>query len=294
VRLRDPSLDDVTAAHAVVAARELTDLGLVDTSLDDLRDAWQRTEMDVAANVRLVEDATGQVVGFGVVEDLGASAFIHPEAEGRGAGTLLLNWLMERERQWPKKRHSQWTVSTNRSAAVLLTAHGYRLQRSSYRMAVALAGEIAGVPEVEGVTLRSLDLADLPVLHAMDQRAFADDPDYMPGTLTGFREEHLESHGSAPDLSLVALARDEVAGFLIARRRQPGSVGYVDILAVDPTHQGKGIGRSLLLRAFQGFAASGLNHAELGVSSVNQKALNLYKSAGMTPRFSIDIYERPI
>ncbi len=293
MRLRGPTLRDLHATHAVLEARDLADVGVPDFTLGDLRDSWRRTETDLAADVRVVEDGNARIVGYGIVEAQGAFGVIHPQAEGLGAGSLLLEWLMKRERELGHPRHRQYVGSSNRTAAALLESQGFTLARSNFRMVRALdGGVVASKPK--GVTLRPLDRADLEAMHAMDERAFADDPGYVPESLTAFREEHLESHDAAPELSRVALIGDQLVGFLIARRWEQESVGYVDVLAVDPDHQDRGSGRALLLDAFAGFVAAGLKEAQLGVSSVNPGALHLYQSAGMTIRFQYDIYERPV
>jgi mycothiol synthase len=293
MRLRAPTLEDLEATHSVLQARDIADLGQPDYTLEDLRDLWQLTETDLMSDARVVEDGAGAIIGYGIVENQGSFAAVHPDAEGLGAGSRLLTWLMHRERDRGQAQHRQYVAATNRSAAALLESHGFRLTRSNYRMARPLADEIA-TPQLPDVTLRPLRATDLEEMHAIDDRAFAEDPGYHPETLTTFREEHLEAHDSAPDLGRVAVIGDQVAGFLIARRWEAESTGYVDILATAPEHQGRGIGRALLLDAFAGFAAAGLNEAQLGVSSVNPRALGLYQSVGMTVRFQADIYERPI
>jgi mycothiol synthase len=292
MRLRAPTLDDLAETHAVLEARDIADFGVPDCTLNDLRQAWQRTETDLAADVRVGQDGAGAIVAYGIVENQGALAVVHPAAEGRGAGTLLLGWLMQRERDRGHRQHRQYVGASKRTAAALLGSHGFTLARSNYRMVRSLTDGI--VRDLDGVTLRAVGPADLEAMHALDERAFAKDPGYVPESLTAFREEHLESHDSAPDLSRVALIGDRVVGFLIARRWESESVGYVDVLATDPDHQGRGIGRALLQEAFTAFTAAGLRQAQLGVSSVNPKALNLYRSAGMTVRSQADIYERPI
>lgn len=292
MRLRAPSLDEAEKAFEVSAARDMADVGTIVHTLKDLLDFWRLSEFDISADARLVEDRAGQVVGYGMVVDDGAFGAIRPEAEGRGAGSALLDWIEQRERERGRSVHRQAVAAANRAAAAFLPSRGYSLTRSNYRMIRPLTGAVE-TWELEEVTLRLPEPADLEAMHAVDARAFADDPGYVPGSVAQFREEHLEAHDVAPELSRVALAEDRLVGFLLVRRRENESVGYVDLLAVDPDHQGKGIGRALLLDAFQSFAAAGLQQAQLGVSSVNAPALNLYKSAGMTPRFQHDIYERP-
>ena len=57
------------------------------------------------------------------------------------------------------------------------------------------------------------------------------------------------------------------AWLLLARRRQDEKVGYVDILGVDPEHQDRGLGTSLLGSALAAFVEVGLREAQLGVDS---------------------------
>lgn len=293
MRLRAPTPDEVEAAYAVIEARDLADLGVPDFTLQDIRDTWQLSELDLASDVRLVADEADRIVAYGIVEEEGAFGAVRPDAEGRGAGSLLLDWIEGRERERGHPVHRQYAASTNRTAADLFSARGYALARSIHRMVRRLDGAVpSGSPP--GVTLRQLVPEDAEAIRAVDNRAFADDPGYVPGSLTAFREEHLEAHDTALDLSLVACEEDRIVGFLVARRWVDESTGYVEILAVDPDRHGRGIGRALLLQAFTGFAAAGLSQAQLGVSSVNPAALHLYESAGMTPRFRQDIYERPV
>lgn len=293
MRLRAPTLDDLEAAYAVIEARDMADLGAADYTLQAIRDAWQFSERDLGADVRLVEDEKGRIIAYGIVEEEGSFGAVSPDAERRGAGALLLGWSEYRERERKHPVHRQYVVSTNQSAAAFLSARGYSLVRSVYRMRRSLDEEFSSQPP-EGVQVRRPVLADAEALNALDNRAFENDPGYVPGSSVSFREEHMETHDTALDLSLLACEEERIVGFLLARRWSEKRAGFVDILAVDPDRQGRGIGRALLLQAFSGFAAAGLREAQLGVSSVNPAALHLYRSAGMTTTFRHDIYERPI
>jgi mycothiol synthase len=68
----------------------------------------------------------------------------------------------------------------------------------------------------------------------------------------------------------------------------------VDILAVHPDYQRRGLGSSLLRAAFHGFAAAGLREAALGVASDNPRALGLYEGVGMKARHRSDTYARQV
>ena len=293
MRLRPPAPDDLEPVFEVIAARDLADLQRVDYTLEDLRDAWRLSELDLAADVQVVEDPAGRLIAYGIVEKQGSFVAIRPEDERSEAGGLLLDWSEQRERELGHAVHKQVVARTNRPARELLESRGYALARSNVRMAVSL--DRAWPDQVPpGVALRPLELADAEAMNVLDNRAFASDPGYVPESLTTFREEHFQGHDSAPELSLAACEADRIVGFMLARRWADEGTGYIDVLAVDPDRQGQGIGRALLHRAFSGFAAAGLREAQLSVSSVNPRALRLYESAGMKARFRHDIYERPV
>jgi mycothiol synthase len=146
-----------------------------------------------------------------------------------------------------------------------------------------------------GIELRPLDPdADGPALHALDADSFGSAPDYVPESYEMFVAEHLRAHDAAPELSLVAQDAGRIVGFLLARRWPHEATGYVDLLAVAPSHQRRGIGASLLTHGFAAFARAGLVQAQLGVASDNPRALRIYETAGMGPRFRFDVFERLI
>lgn len=66
-----------------------------------------------------------------------------------------------------------------------------------------------------------------------------------------------------------------VQGLLEARR-----YGAVQNLGVVPAARGRGIGRALLLRALDGFAAAGATRAFLEVTACNGRAIGMYRRLG--------------
>jgi ribosomal protein S18 acetylase RimI-like enzyme len=130
-------------------------------------------------------------------------------------------------------------------------------------------------------------------LLAVNEAAFAQNADYEPETPTTFAEHHLHVHNHAADLSRVAEVDGALAGFALVRR-WPDAVAYIDLLAVRPDHARRGIGGTLLRAVFAAAAAAGLARAQLGVASDNPHATRLYERAGMTRRWRVDAYERPV
>lgn len=279
---------------ALLVARCTADIGLPMFRLEEIHDEWRWPDVELSRDALVIE-IDGALAGYAIVHRTGAFAVVAPEHEGRGVGTRLLEWVEQREREREADAHRQFVASTNTRARELLEGAGYRQVRSYWRMARPLDRGVSAVAPPEGVHLRELDPeGDAKALHALDAATFASSPDYIPESYEMFVQQHLRAHDIAPDLSLVAHDGPDIVGFLVARRWGHEDSGYVDLLAVAPGHQRRGIGTALLTRAFVAFAADGLVQAQLGVASDNARGLRVYEAAGMGPRFRFDVFERSI
>jgi mycothiol synthase len=292
--MRAPVSDDAPAVLAVLVARDVADLGVPDYTLEDLQDEWRGSDVVLADDARVIE-ADDQIAAYAMVRRPGTLAVVAPEFEGRGIGTRLLQWTESRECERGRARHRQWIAAANERGKALLTGAGYAWARSYSRM-VRQLDEVESVGELPAwVRMRAVDVeGDAGALYALDVASFSGAPDYNPVSAETFREEHLGAHDFDPELSCVAELGASIVGFALALRWSDEAVGYVDVLAVHPDHQRRGLGSALLREEFARFAAAGLREAQLGVASDNPRALGLYERVGMTARFQFDTYERPI
>jgi mycothiol synthase len=295
MRLRAPVPDDAPAILGVLVARDLADIGAPDYTLEDLLQEWRGSDLNLSLDALVVEADDGQIAAYAAVSRPGTMAVVAPDYENRGIGVRLLAWAERRERERGRERHRQWVAAGNTRAQSLLRTAGYRRARSYWRMGRQLDDVVRAGPAPGGVALRPLEAGrDAPALHALREASFPANPDYEAVSFEGFCQEHLRAHDLDPALSCVAESGDGAVGFLLARRWEDDRVGYVDLLAVHPDHQGHGLGTTLLLTAFEHFAAAGLRELQLGVASDNPRALRVYERVGMTARFQSDTYERPI
>jgi len=92
MRLRAPVPDDAPAVLAVLVAREMADLGMADDALGDVLDEWRGSDLDLAEDARAAETPDGGIVAYVVVRRPGTLTAVHPDHEGRGIGTRLLDW----------------------------------------------------------------------------------------------------------------------------------------------------------------------------------------------------------
>jgi ribosomal protein S18 acetylase RimI-like enzyme len=87
--------------------------------------------------------------------------------------------------------------------------------------------------------------------------------------------------GAQPDG--VFVAEDDagsVIGYVTTRLNQTSRIGWIPNLAVDPGHQGKGLGRALLLHAIEFFRRSGMQVAKIETLEQNPVGQKLYPSLG--------------
>ena len=292
--LRPASRDDAQAALAVVVARDVADLGEPDYTLEDLLAEWGADGFALERDAVVAEDADGRIVGYAAMRPGEVLAAVHPDAEGRGVGTALLEWTEQRATERGHDRHLQSVA--NPRAAELLRAFGYAYARSSLRMLIDLDGASAAAPEPPaGITARPVDPErDAAALHALNERAFAPVSSYRSEDLAAFHSEHLQVSTLDPALSVVAEERARPVGFALCRRWADEGRGYVDLLAVDPLAAGRGIGSWLLRRVFAQCARGGLTQVVLSVASDNPRAAELYERVGMRVQHRLDAYERPM
>ncbi len=295
MRLRAPRPEEAERVLALLVARDTADLGRPDVTLGDLLDEWRGSELDLARNATVCELEDRTLAGYAVVRSAGTFGAVDPGHEGKGIGSALLEWCEARQRALGWHEHRTASPGGNQRAAALLRSRGYRVIRSYRRMVRDLACALQRAAPPAGVTLRALGAADDPeAIYELDRVAFADVAGSEPESLRAFTEEHLQAHDLDAGLSRVAERDGRLVGFLLTRRWEQESAGFVDLLAVDPREHGRGIGRALLLDVFAALGAAGLAEAQLGVADDNRTALRLYEAVGMRPRFQIDAWRRAV
>jgi ribosomal protein S18 acetylase RimI-like enzyme len=83
----------------------------------------------------------------------------------------------------------------------------------------------------------------------------------------------------------VFVAEDEsgdVIGYVTTRLNWVSKIGWIPNLAVDPAHQGQGIGRALLTHAIEFFRDSGMQIAKIETLEQNPVGRNLYPQLGFS------------
>ena len=287
--VRPATPEDAQAATDLLMAVDLAELGEVDYNLEALHDEWNELGFDLARDAVIVEDDAGTAIGYAHFRGNDVQVAVDPRREGEGAGTALLAWTERRGRERGDKLLRQAVGDRGASARALLTANGYTPARSFWRMERDLQpGETA---DEDG--LRALQATDAPALHSISEEAFAGDGAYTSQSLETWTQREFRAHGFDQALGRVAVRDGRPVGFALARRWEQDTV-YVPLLAVLPEAAGKGLGGRLLQAVFAASAAAGLRRAQLNVAADNPNAVRLYERVGMSQRWRVDDYQKPL
>jgi ribosomal protein S18 acetylase RimI-like enzyme len=280
MHLRPATPEDAQVATDLVIAGDIAEIGEADYSLGDLRDEWR--ELDLAKDTLVVEDDAGAIVGFAHFRGSDVLGQVDPRREGEGFGTALLEWSERRAKERGATKVRQGVGDRGATSRALLVAHGYEKERSFWRMIRPTRPD----ETADETGLRAITQADAPTLHAITNRAFAGDTSYEPKSEDEWTRREFNGHDVDHSLSRTAPGQ----GYALVRVWGPDTL-YVPLLAVDPAHQGKGLGKRLLSAVF---ANAGGRTVTLNVASDNPNAVKLYEGVGMRQSWRVDDYQKAL
>ena len=274
----------------VICARDVADLGVPDFTLEDLEADWSRPGTDLEHDARVAVGAAGGISGYAILLGDDAVICVHPDAEGKGNGTVLRRWAEVRAAERGTAVLRQFAYGSNDGARRHLREAGYEPAQRYFR----LRADLADVPPAPAEPpLRAFEPGDEAAVHRLIQDAFAEIEGHKAQTLDEWRSKSLAKAGHDPSLWLLLEDGDGLVGAAVGERWED-EVGYVAELAVAPDGRGRGCGRVLLLGLLAAFRDRGLRHAELSVHGRNRGALKLYESAGMRTVWEAERWEKPL
>jgi ribosomal-protein-alanine N-acetyltransferase len=152
----------------------------------------------------------------------------------------------------------------------VFTAAGFRVREHLH----LLAHDLVDLPEQPSVPMRRCRRVDRPAVLAVDGRAF---PPFW----------RLDEGGLNDAIDATPVARFRVApgdgdivGYAISGRS--GRRGYLQRLAVEPAHQGRGLGTALVIDGLRWMRRRGVSRAVVNTQTSNEGALALYERLGFT------------
>lgn len=301
--LRPATWDDFTAVLNLCNACSIAEIGRPDLSENRLRAEWKTPRFELETNTRVVTTADNHVVGYIEIwdtEPLPVNNWVwartHPDHEGRGIGTLMMDWADQRLQETVVRVpddlqvvYHSGALSTYEPARTFLANRGMPHVRSFYRMVIEFDGELPAPVWPDGIRLSSLaELGDLTAVYRAFDDSFADHWGHVDQPeeqgIEEFQHWLDNSEETDPSLWWLAMDGDEIAAVCLCSRfeHEDPDMGWVNILGVRRPWRRKGLGLTLLHHAFGEFRKMGRLRAGLGVDASSLTgATRLYERAGM-------------
>ena len=287
---------DLAAVTEVVMALESSLYGPSTFTQADLEEEW--SELDLERDAWVVRDGE-RVVGYGAVRERGehwrVEGYVHPDALGRGIGTLIATGLEEDAARRGARRVQNSILEADAAARGLLESLGYGAVRVFREMRIELDAPPPAPVWPDGLRVVAFDPErDARAFHAAHQEAFADHWDYTPRDFEAWAKTTSRASAST---------RRSGASSAPGTRSPPGrSAPATRTAAASSTRSSRaarGAGRAWARRsshdAFGRFWERGERSVGLGVDAASDTgAFRLYERAGMTPALGWVVYEKTL
>ncbi len=285
--------DDLDAVFRLEQACEAFDDGEAEIALSDVEAEWRRPAFD---------PATMSVGGFDA-DPLGADADVFqsraeaavaPAERGRGIGSALARWTWIVARSSGRDRVGQTVSDTEHAARALFESLGYERGHTSWILRIGIDEEPPPPRLPSGFVLRRYRSGlDERQMFDVIETAFSAWEGREPNTFEDWKAQFLDRDEVRPELQVLAAAGDRLVGVAINYDYAEDDEGWVQQLAVHPTHQGRGLGRAILQESFRGFHAIGRRSCGLSTDS-RTGALGLYEHVGMHVRKSYMHWDKKV
>jgi len=317
VSWRPPRREELPAWLELVRAQQRADGEHELMGADELAASFDDTTWAPETDARLGWAPSGELVGDGVVEIMGAGrefvrvfcfGGVHPDRRGLGIGRALLDWQVERG----IRRYAELgTDLPGVLEVVSLVDHaaGRLFRRSGFvptRYWSHMEHDLEKPPAVDADGLRLVPYREelCERVRRAHNEAFIDHWGSAERDAATWQEMVVGHPRFRPELSFVVLdgvPRDPaVASYLMsyeAEQAEPGAppTGYVGQIGTRRSWRGRGLASALVGAALAAMRDVGYERAALTVDSENQTgAQGLYERLGFVTRRRYVSHQRPI
>jgi mycothiol synthase len=270
-------------------------------TVEGLQQSLNAPSFNRAENLRLWENPSGKLVGYGSVSinpsQEGTDGFlnfrVHPTVRNQGLEEQIITWGEKRLKEATKDGNGtvklfSGTRSDRGDVITILQNLGLIAVRYFFRMKRSLNEPIDEPKFPEGFQLRIVEpKKDATKWVEMFNQTFIDHWNHHNFTVEEFLH-HCQHPEYNSDLSLIAIAPDGTfAAFCESRihtednKRNGCNEGWIAVLGTRRGFRQQGLGKAMLLTAMQHLKTKGMDSAILGVDAENPSgALRLYESVG--------------
>ena len=203
-----------------------------------------------------------------------------PTHRREGVGTRLFDWALEHGRQSKASIAHVAALEGDMEQNAFLERMGFNFVRHHEQMRWNQDG-IAEPTLPTGFVFRPFRFGDEAGLTEVQNAAFSTQWGFSPNTVEQVSYT-VNMSRSDPEGIVLLLADEEVAGYCWTQAAGAGPqvVGSISMIGVHPKHQGKGLGRAVLIYGIRSLLQRGIRVVELTVDRENTAARKLYTSFG--------------
>ena len=281
--IRPAVREDLDATAAMLNEHSRCFHGADDVTPRDLLQYWESPDVELGLDILVAENDKG-IVGYADVGLHGGHVWLDVRAtDDASLQPLLLAIENVAAAKMPEADLMGYTSADDEPLRDLFSGSGYELVRHSYRMRIALDGELPEPEWPDGFTVRPMREGEERRIYDAHNASFAGTWMFHPEPYETWHHWFVEDPASDQTLWFVAEQGDEIAGIVIARpAEQEPSLGWIRILGVLPEYRQRGLGQALLRHTFREFQSRGFDAAGLGVDAENPTgAVRVYERAGM-------------
>jgi mycothiol synthase len=305
--IRPPVLSDAAAVTELINDSSLSDMEQPTITISELRERWEGNGFDLISDAWVAVSAEGKLVGYEEIFNrfghfhLEGDGYVHPEYQDMGIGTALLRKLEVRARQHIQLALPEMRAFLRNGLSMQDTAgrclhenEAYQAIRYFYWMRIQMESQPLAPQLPDGLRLGvySTEMDPQPLFDALAE-AFRDHWGQAPWNFASWKRRTFDDQFFDPDLIFIAWRGDEIAGAAICRVRYEH--GWVSALGVRRPWRRQGLGRALLLTAFNEFYRRGENIVALSVDAESPTgATRLYERAGMRAYQEFVLYEKEL
>ena len=317
---------DAQAVMDAINASAMATVGFPRAVVDSVGNLWAYRFVPLASKRVVAVHNDNKVVGYAyfrngddqILGETGAS--VHPDHWNNGIGTALLAWAEERATEGSTEapqgiRTVLQTIcyEAEQNTIQLFEDGGFRKVRAWTHFFIDMNEQPAVPVLAPPLTLREMDLEnDWDIVGPAMDEAFATHwGSIPPGSYEttqkedsqedepGDEEENPEdtSYSNAPGYCFIILDGDTVAGGVLCNAKlvERADTGRIGSIFVRPRYRRQGLGRALLLTAFDAFWKKGFRRIILDTDSKSfSNTASLYQGVGMKPYRSEFVYEKEI
>jgi mycothiol synthase len=272
-------------------------------SIDQLQLALENPIVDPVKDLRLWEDAQGQLIGFSqswIEEPIGTDLadgglwfIVHPIARGGDVEAKMIALAESRTREVAQERQGQpklftWSLSSQLDRIALIKQHGFVESRHFWNLSRSLHDPIPAPQLPAGFTIRAVDRAqEAQAWVDMYNQAFYGQWNFHPLTVESY-QHRLQDPDYLPEIDLVAIDSEGKLASACYCSIDPThntftgrQEGWVVLLFTSPDFQRRGLAKAMLLSGLARIQALKMDIAKIGVDSRNAfGAGKLYESVG--------------